>query len=238
MNLREFYQTHYFHETDRRDQINTSLTIPLGVVSLVSGALLVIAKEIDYPFNSPEVIQLHFLGLTTIALTLAAIFMGRAYWGYGYAYMPSTEEIRQYLKYLENYYTNLNYSTNDASEQAVKETLEYLDSQYSINAEKNAVNNAIKSANLFKANGFTMASVVFLVISAIPYLVNSIEEPNEIQKVQITNLKELTMTTPPSTQHPSPQSHPTPQSQPAPPPKPTPPPSKIIREHVEPTVKK
>ena len=75
--------------------------------------------------------------------------------------------------------------------------------------------------------------VVFLVISAAPYVINSIEEPNEAQKVLITNLKELPMTTPTS-QTPKLQS----QQQPAPPPKPTPPPSRVIREHVEPTSKK
>lgn len=233
MNLREFYQTHYFHETDRRDQINNSLTIPLGVISLVSGAFLVIAKEIEYPFNSSEIIQLHFLGLTALTLTLAAVFMGRAYWGYGYAYMPRTEEIRQYCESLKKHYLSLNYSVADATNLADEETLQYVDSQYSVNAERNAENNDIKSANLFKANGFTMASVVFLVISAVPYVVNSIEEPSEVQKVQITNLKELPMTTP-NSQPPKPQS----QQQPAPPPKPTPPPSRVIREHVEPTSKK
>lgn len=233
MSLREFYQTHYFHEADRRDQINNSLTIPLGVISLVSGAFSVIAKEIDYPFNTSEIIQLHFLGLTAVALILAAVFMGRAYWGYGYAHMPRTEEIRQYGESLKKHYISQNYSEDDATKQADEETLQYIDSQYSVNTEQNAENNDIKSANLFKANGFTMASVVFLVISAAPYVINSIEEPNEVQKVLITNLKELPMTTPTS-QTPKPQS----QQQSAPPPKPTPPPSRVVREHVEPTSKK
>lgn len=230
MSLRELYQTHYFYETDRRDQINNSLTIPLGVISLVSGAFLVIAKEIDYPFNTSETIQLHLLGITAVTLILAAIFMGRAYWGYGYAHMPRAEEIRQYCESLKIHYISQNYTVDDANKLADEETLEYVDSQYSVNAERNAENNDIKSANLFKANGFTMASVVFLVISAVPYVINSIEEPSEIQKVKITNLKELSMATP----TPQPQS----QQQPVPQPKPTPPPSRVIKEHVEPTLKK
>lgn len=233
MNLREFYQTHYFHEADRRDQLNNSLNIPLGVISLVSGALLVIAKEIDNPFNNYEIFQLVFLGLTAITLILAAVFMGRAYWGYGYAHMPRSEEIRQYRESLKNYYIiSHNHNVGDATNLADEETLQYADSQYSVNAEQNAKSNDIKSANLFKANGFTMASVVLIVISAVPYVINSIEEPSEIQKVQITNLKELSMTT--STPQPKPQS----QQQPAPTPKPTPPPSRLIKEHVEPTSKK
>ncbi|WP_041361944.1 hypothetical protein [Methylovorus sp. MP688] len=230
MSLRELYQTHYFYETDRRDQINNSLTIPLGVISLVSGAFLVIAREIDYPFNISETIQLYLLGLTAVSLILAAIFMGRAYWGYGYAHMPRAEEIRQYCENLKIHYISQNYTIDDANKLADEETLEYVESQYSVNAELNAENNDIKSANLFKANGFTMASVVFLVISAVPYVINSIEEPSEIQKVKITNLKELSMATP----TPQPQS----QQQPVPQPKPSPPPSRVIKEHVEPTLKK
>ena len=233
MDLREFYQTHYFHETDRRDQINNSLTIPLGVISLVSGAFLVIAKEIDYPFNFSEIIQLSFLGLTALVLISAAVFLGRAYWGYGYAHMPRTEEIRQYYENLKNHYVNLKHSEEDAIKLAHEETLQYVDSQYSVNAEQNAGNNDIKSANLFKANGFTMASVVFLVISAVPYVINTIVDPSEVQKVEISNLKELSMPNQ-NSQPPKPQSQ-----QPAPPPpKPTPPPSRVIREHVEPPAKK
>ncbi len=232
MSLRKLYKNHYFYEIERRDQINNSLTIPLGVISLVSGAFLVIAKKIDYPFNTSEIIQLNLLGLTAVTLILAAIFIGRAYWGYGYAHMPRSEEIRQYCDNLKNYYINQGCNVDDSNKLADKETLQYIDSQYSVNAEQNAKNNDIKSANLFKANGFTMTSVVFLVISAVPYVIKSIEEPSEIQKVQITNLKELSMTTP--TSQPKPQS----QQQPTPQPKPTPPPSRVIREHVEPTSKK
>lgn len=232
MDLRDLYQTHYFHETDRRDQINNSLTIPLGVISLVSGAFLIVAKEIDYPFNFSEILQLHFLGFTALLLILAAIFLGRAYWGYGYAHMPRAEEIRQYCGKLKDHYLKLNHSVEDATKLANEETLQYVDSQYSTNSELNAENNDIKSANLFKANGFTMASVVFLVISAVPYVINSIEEPSEIHKIQITNFKELTVSNQ-NSQPPKPQ-----YQQPAPPPKPTPPPSRVIREHVEPTTKK
>ena len=49
--------------------------------------------------------------------------MGRAYWGYGYAHMPRTEEIRQYSESLKIYYISQNYSKNDADEQAYEEAL-------------------------------------------------------------------------------------------------------------------
>lgn len=231
MDIRELYQQHYFHEMERRDQINNSLVIPLGVISVVSGAFLVVAKEIDAPFDYSEKFQLVFLVLTALALISSATFLVRAYWGYGYAHMPRPGELRKYREGLLNHYSGSGKSFDEAVKIVDEETLQYVESQYAANAETNAENNDKKSANLFIANGLTIASVVLLVISAIPYVLNSIRQPNEVQKLEIINLQELKM----SDQNKQPTQN---QQPPAPPPKPNPPPSRVIREHVEPPAKK
>ena len=69
-------------------------------------------------------------------------------------------------------------------------------------------------------------------ISAAPYVVNSIIQQQEIQKFEITNIKELNMSTTPT-----PANQNQGQQQPQPTPKPNPPPSRVIKEHVEPKKK-
>jgi hypothetical protein len=172
MDIRELYQQHYFHELERRDQINNSLAIPLGVISVVSGAFLVVAKEIDAPFDCSEKFQLVFLALTALTLVSAATFLVRAYWGYGYGHMPRPGELRKYREGLSSHYSGLGKSVDEATKIADEEVLQYVETQYADNAEINADNNDKKSANLFMANGFTIASVALLVISASPYVLN------------------------------------------------------------------
>lgn len=232
MNLKDFYQTHYFHESARRDQINNSLTIPLGIISLISGGVLALAKEIDSPFDSFEIFQLFSLAFTSLCLILSAVFLGRSYWGYGYAHMPKANQIQDYDEQLINYYLGLGNSLEMASTLAKQDVAEYIASQYANNSDINAFNNDKKSANLFKANAFMMSSLVFLFFSACPYVIDEVEKPTETHKIEVVNLKELTMNIP-SSQPPIVQSQ-----QPTPtiptPTKPTPPPSVVIKEHVEP----
>lgn len=231
--LRELYQQHYFHETERRDQINNSLAIPLGIISIVSGAFVVVAKELDYPFDISEKFQIALLLLTAISITLAAFFLVRSYWGYGYGHMPRADELKKYHTELLDHYISTGKTKIDAESLAHDEVLEYIDSEYANNATKNAENNDKKSANLFKASGLTILSVGLLVFSAAPYVINSIIQPSEVQKIELINLKDLKMNNvnPPI---------PTGQGQqpPTPPSKPSPPPSRLVREHVEPPTKK
>ena len=233
MSLRELYQQHYFHEAERRDQINNSIAIPLGIVSVVSGAFVVVAKEIDSPFDCSEKLQLFFLVVTGIAIVGAVFFLVKAYWGYGYGHVPRANELKKYRDDLKNYYVSIGKSEDDARVLSEEEALDYIDSEYASNAEKNAENNDKKSANLFKANGFTIASIVFLVLSAVPYIINSIQQPNEVQKFEITNLGELKMN---ATNNQPPQGQN--QQPPIQPSKPNPPPSRVIKENVEPPAKK
>jgi hypothetical protein len=233
MSLRDLYQQHYFHENERRDQINNSIAIPLGIVSVVSSAFVVVAKEIDSPFDDSEKFQIFFLIITSIAIVSAVFFLIKAYWGYGYGHVPRGNELRKYRDELKAYYVGTGKPEDDARVISEEEALDYMDSQYASNAEKNAENNDIKSFNLFRANGFIFSSIVILVISAVPYVINSIQQPNEVQKFEITNLRELKMN---ATNNQQPQGQN--QQPPVQPCKPTPPPSRVIKENVRPPVKK
>jgi hypothetical protein len=233
MDIKDFYQTHYFHESARRDQINNSLTIPLGIISLISGGALALAKELDVPFDNFEIFQLIFLVMTSLFLILSSVFLGKAYWGYGYAHMPRTKQLQDYHQQLIYYYLNLGNSQDFASNLASNDVSEYIASEYANNSDTNAFNNDKKSANLFKANTFMMASLLFLFFSALPYVIDEIKKPTETHKIEVVNLKEISMTIPAPQSPVNSLSH---QSTPviSVPPKPTPPPSVVVKEHVEP----
>ncbi|MDI9335640.1 MAG: hypothetical protein QM520_01195 [Gammaproteobacteria bacterium] len=139
MNLHEFYQKHYFHEIERHHQIDNSMAIPLGIISVVGGVFVVVAKEIDCPFDGSEWFQLIFLGFTVIASIGAGWFLTRAYWGYKYVYIrvPLVNELKKYCDDLQKYYMDIvGKSEKDARVISEEEMHDYIDSEYAKSAQQ------------------------------------------------------------------------------------------------------
>src|SRR5690606_27626016 len=126
--------------------------IPLGIMSALSTVFIVVAKELDAPFDSFEKVQLCFFALTAISLVVAIYFLIRAWIGYGYGHMPRANELRLYYKDLENYYLQLGLSEYEAKQKAEAETLDYINEKYAEYAEMNSKHNDTKSLYLFRAN--------------------------------------------------------------------------------------
>lgn len=224
MELDDFYQQHYFHEADRKDQLNNAIAFPTGIVSVVGGAVAILAKELDYPYGTSENIQIILLVVTVFLIIVAIFFLAKSYWGYAYKHMPWPEEISKYRKELFDYYVSVGNQVAQSEVMAERDVASYIGAEYASNASMNAANNDKKSADLFRANGFMIASVVFVLFSAVPYVMNTAIQPQEVQKIELVNLKEIMM----NVNTPSNQNTP-----PVPPVKPSPPPSRVIREHQE-----
>lgn len=260
MNLQDIYQQFYFSEVDRKEYINNSLAIPLGIISAIATAFVVVAKEIDIPFDVFEKTQLFFLALTAFCLIATTYFLIRAWLGYPYGHMPRANELLTYFKELNKYYIELELPESEAKSKAEEETLEYISEKHAEYAEMNSVHNDKKSLYLFRANIGTVLSVILLVLSSAPYVINEIcspEKPKQIElkdfnnlinnvkssksensltKIEIVNLKELKM---PETTPPKPTQSPNSSAQPQKPPpqKPTPPQGRVSLEHLEPKKK-
>lgn len=224
MNLTEIFSQHYFHELERKDNLNNALTIPIGIVSIIFGALLIIVKEIENPYSIFEYVQIGCLGLTLFAVLFATGFICRTLMGYQYWMIPTMEVIQKYKIELKEYYEKLGKPPNEASLLANTDTVNYTSNLYIEYANINSVTNDKKSFVLFKTNFAILLAVFFLSISSAPYLIKIIKNPNSPQKVEITNLKELAVNITNATNQTPPPPTPV---------KPSPPPGRLIREHSE-----
>lgn len=240
MTLQDFYKDHYKLEVTRRHELTSALAIPLGVLSLLLGALVVVAKEIHVPLDDWKIIQLAAIVASFVCLSATTYFLFRSYFNYEYGYVPTPLEIKSYRDGLVAYYVATGLSNDVAIKTAEDETFEHIDSEYATHTHRNTANNDRKSAFLYRANGALILSVVFTVVAGGPYLVRSIVSPSEVQKIEVINLKEAIMATSSSNHKNGTQQQPTQQqttTQPAPV-KPAPPPGRVIKEHVEPKLKK
>ena len=225
--LSEFYKSQYALEITRKTDLTAALALPAGVLSVLVGALVVMAKELHIPFNTPESLQAASILLSAAACLFSGYFLFRSLFNFAYGYVPTALEVKLYRDKLVAFHQSNGHSRSDAEQLAEVETLEYVDGEYAVNTDRNSKNNDFKSAYLHRANGAIIAAVLAAVVAGGAYVYNSVSSPPPIQKVEFVNIKELKAMTP----HASIQAASAPPP-PAPPPatRPEPPPSRVIKE--------
>jgi hypothetical protein len=225
MDTFSYYKDSYFYELQRKDQLNGSLSFPVGIVTLLGGLAAIIAKAVSWPPDYNERVLLIFLALSVLCLASACFYLVRSYWGHPYRYMPFSEDLLNFEATLKNYYNKTGKNEEDAKTLTTRELTAYVVSEYAANAKFNAQSNERKSAAIFKANAFVISAMIALACTAPSYLYEKSREKPEPLKIQLVN-QGPAMTTnndPPASKEPPP----------APIEKPVPPPSREIKEHVE-----
>lgn len=220
----EIYKELYFHDFERRDEINNSIVIIFGALPIICAAGITLAKEIDTPFNNYELWAVHLLGFTLIPLVAAFFFLTKAYVGYSYSYLPYAQDLRDYENSLKAYYDSTSPNTQDAKEKTEEDINEYLSNKCSECSKINQTNNERKLGMRYKGVISIVTSIILLIASGVPHAANSVIQ-SEVQKVEISNVKEIVMATQ-GPKQPN-QNQPQPQPQPV---KPSAPPCRIAQE--------
>jgi len=233
MDTYSLYKDLYFHEMERRDQLNRSLSFPVGLMAVLFGAAIVMYKAATFSVSTADKIILAFLCVVAISLVATAYFLIRTYWGHTYSAMPFAEDLHSYKVLLSDYYKSAATSADAGEASAQSKLATYVELEFSKNAKINAVVNDAKSVFLFKANAFLVSSIVFLGISSPFYLYVTSRQQDSVQKIQIIQGDHVM-----TQQQQPPKSPPPAQPPPAHKPEPTAPPSRLIREHTEKPLRK
>lgn len=231
MSLREFYKDHYERELTRKTELTAALSIPVGIVSVLVGALVVMAKELHLPLSSLEVLQGTAIGLAALASLVSTYFLVRSLYNFAYGYVATPLEIQQYQTRLTAFHEGQGMLLPDAKALADEETLEYVDGEYAKYAERNAKNNDIKSTFLHQANGAMIVAVLCAAVAGGAHVFTSLTSPAAISKIELVNLKEVPVSHVQPIQAATAPSAPSPPPPPPPPAvRPEPPPGRIVRE--------
>lgn len=227
MSLREFYKSHYALEVTRKTDLTAALSLPAGLLTLLVGALVAMAKELHLPLGVVEQIQLVAIVLSGCACASAGYLLFRSLHNYEYGYAPTPLQLREYKEKLTEFHQSGGLPLPEAIKLAETEALNYIDAEYAKNADRNATNNDIKSAFLHRSNKAIIAAVLFGAIAGIAYVINSVFSPQPVQKIEVINLKEVHLM--PDKILIQAASSPTP-TPPPPVQRPEPPPSRVIKE--------
>jgi len=165
------FKDHHIWELQRRDALNNSLSLPVGVLTVVAGGALAMARSIDIedPFANPG---LSAALLATAVFVLCNLFcLGMSLIRYRYSHAP---DMVQWLTDREHYeseyrkkWRGLGLTKGKVEHEARREFYNHLDQTYATSASNNANQNNRKAKWIADSHRCLLASIGFLILAGI-----------------------------------------------------------------------
>lgn len=174
MDWLDFYKEFYFHEIERKYSLMKSMSLPVGVATLLSSALLVIATRLQTVASLFDLGLLVLLVCTALLLCLSIYYMTRAYFNHAYHYLPTTLEIASHRQELENFYKRAE-DEHRANVLADEETTRFLINTLASTAHHNSVVNDKRSRSLFWANASLSGALLLLILGGVATVAHTMD---------------------------------------------------------------
>ena len=160
--LFQFYKESYYHEIGRKDEIRKQLGLAIAVLALLgNSAYYYLFKFQFFPFSFAHLgfYVPFFLGILFAFIAffylLRYIFQGREY-----AYIPTTEEIRDVIDKFEKA------NQTESDENVVRNFyIQNLSKQYSEAATRNQLNNEKRTGYVFSSLRASLISILFFLFA-------------------------------------------------------------------------
>ncbi|MGH7770675.1 MAG: hypothetical protein ACREQA_00385 [Candidatus Binatia bacterium] len=181
------YKEMYYFELKRKDTLNSSLGLPIGIVTILAGGALYYVQNL--PSLSLDVwTSVFFITfiLGSICLAMATLFLVLALWNREYSYLPTPSEIEAYRKALLHYYEQ-NPNVPPGPDEDFRR---FLCEQFCRHVEKNTQSNDSKSGHLHVGLGWVIGAIVLFAVSIGPFYEIRLTE-ERVQKVKVVNINSL-----------------------------------------------
>jgi hypothetical protein len=163
MEVFELVQKHYFHENERRSDLNRSLAVPLALTTALLTGILTFLREITPPFWWGEIALFSGCAPAVMAGLIAISELVRASVGYTYDHPCDAGTLLDW---------RAGHIAAGSSEWAADRLVRaFMLTEYAECARVNAANNDKKSAHMHNANVQIVVALAFLIIAATPYLI-------------------------------------------------------------------
>lgn len=172
MNDLDFYKSIYDRELSRRKNLDDSITIPIGIISLLIGLISFFYTNSDYKaIIMNDYLILSILGLSIISITLSIIFITKSYNNFlrGFDY-PNFAYLRQ-IRELQTK-TIPDYNNKVRPEKHVCFESELIGRLITITDENTKINDR-RSFDSYLAKTFIIITLTILFISTIYLLIQN-----------------------------------------------------------------
>lgn len=206
----EFYKELYFKENERRQEVESALTLPLAIVTALVAGMYVLLTTFSYDYS--WLLTITFLCLVFPAL----IFLLYSVWWQSLAFVTRigflkferqkgfffkfkikevfqykgiafSEKLNEYHKELIEYYQKYYPDELNIDELIANQFKEYLINEFTKATDYNTATNDTKYTYVFNSKIFLVYSLWFSAFALAPYFVSYFHKNDDIYKVYIDN---------------------------------------------------
>jgi len=193
MEQEAFYKDQYDRSLDRKSEINSSLSTPIGILSALVAGLLYAASNFEYEAHSVLTGTFIVFGVLSLCALVVSIYhlttaLSDNHRGYEYAYLPDAKDLDAYHAGLLAFYqAQPNLTATQAAKQAQEEFEGYVTGLLINGADNNQKRNKTKTAHRFQCHRYMILAFIFLSLLIIPFGINfGINKGKEkVQQVKI-----------------------------------------------------
>lgn len=186
----------YYHEIEQKDIINSRISTPLGIITLLCGGAVYLFQDLNsFNENSFKNTFYILLAIYIFSLLLCILFSIKSYYGYEYKYVPIPEKIQEHTDKLNTHYSK-HYITyfsihGPCKEKYIKEQLEiYLSKKFKEATDWNTKMNEKKFKYLRFVGLSIILSIVVGLLCFIFYCISKdIANDGNTIKILINNIK-------------------------------------------------
>lgn len=188
----EFYKEMYFKENDRRMEVQNSMNIPIAVITATASVLFYLITTMNYgDGKSNNYIFILLIGISIMGLLISIYNLIRAFGeffkGYEYSSIPYAQQLYDWNIELEKYYENIGNSSDDA----IKHFDKYITENLIKHTDHNMYVNDKKFAYIFKSKKNLVFSIIFTLLSVVPFLFSkytTVKENPQTTKIYLVKM--------------------------------------------------
>lgn len=178
IDLREFYKDYYDKTLERKNEINNSLSVPIGIITALIAALFYALTTFDFQLSWVISVVFTLLSLIAVFLLSSSVYyliraLSDFHDGYDYAYLDNANALNEYYESLIRYYISLpgNPAAN-STEQAKIKFSDHVTQNLIYCIIINHSNNNSKSQHRYKCYKYIIYSIVTFSFVFIVFYVN------------------------------------------------------------------
>src|SRR5690554_3659090 len=164
----EYFKSLFDREQVRKVELNNEVNIPIGIITLISGGVILVFKETVTAFCSLSFLMIVVIGLLLMA---SVLYLAKSYnnlfKGFRYEYLPDSKELYKHKKDLQNY----NRKVKKADRESFKEYL--IENYASLNSANMKINRS-RLHYLYVAKTLVFIALVLTIALMFSYMVVSL----------------------------------------------------------------
>lgn len=191
-NQLDFYKEIYYKEIERKCDLNNDLSLPIGIISILSTVFFFFLSTFDYKTN--YIVSIIFIGFALIGIVfivVSIIYLILAYdshpWAKPYDYLGFPTEIAEFCNEYKSYFEETDGDTSDVNTKTDKELEKYLIEAYIRTSTVNMRKTDARSSQLHKSKSYLLVSFILLLFAFIPFIVNNFTKADTLHKIEIAN---------------------------------------------------